>query len=318
MKKIINILFTVTALLAYAPITNAQYGPYSIKGQIQDTYYAEDNPKRLIKFPKENGVQGNTDFAYSKDISAPFSDGTYWIKLESYSTGAASRIESAAPADIVLVLDYSNSMTQAYDQIVKYTARAVANYSVQSVSGNNVRYYKHSDGKYYRVYGTTSGNYRSLYFTADDNVTYYLNNRINNNNNNNAYNTSIEPFDHRPVAGDGVYNTTSNNTAVWRGVLYDGDNSKLANLQKSVVDFVKEIQANNDELELQEGQTGNRIALVLYDHANYDRTGLNSLIDVDSFSFDADDPTILYYSGTNVLAFNDGHGTNTREAMGAA
>ena len=315
MKKIFNIIFTFAALLAFAPIAGAQsYGTYSIKGQIQDTYYAEGNPKRIIDFPKDNGVQGNTDFAYSKDISKPFSDGTYWIKLESYSTGAASRIESAAPADIVLVLDYSNSMSQSYDKYIATGARAIANYSTQGVTGNNVRLYKHTDGEYYRLSATTSGNYRSLYFTAKDGVTYYLNNRTGQN----TYDTSIQPFDHQPTAADGVYNTNTNNQAVWRGVLYNGSNSKLVNLQKAVVDFVKEIQRNNDELDIQEGQIGNRIALILYDHANYTRNGLNALIDVDAFSFNESNPTELLYSGSNVLAFDNGHGTNTREAMGAA
>lgn len=118
MKKLYNTLFAVAALLAFAPAVIAQTpGEWSIKGQIHemvtDTTTGQLVPKYL-EWPKaaENGLQQptGTDFAYSKDISAPQSDGTYWIKLESFATGAASTILTSTPSDIILVLDSSTSM----------------------------------------------------------------------------------------------------------------------------------------------------------------------------------------------------------------
>lgn len=47
-----------------------------------------------------------------------------------------------------------------------------------------------------------------------------------------------------------------------------GDN--ITTLKRAVVDFVKEMQENNDELVLQDGQMGNRIAFVLYAGLLYD------------------------------------------------
>ncbi len=112
MKKIYHTLFAVAALLAFAPAVFAQTpGEWSIKGQINETV---DGVVKYLEWPKaaENGLHkpDNADFAYSKDISAPQSDGTYWIKLESFATGAASTILSSTPSDIILVLDSSTSM----------------------------------------------------------------------------------------------------------------------------------------------------------------------------------------------------------------
>lgn len=113
MKKIYNTLFAVAALLAFAPAVFAQTpGQWSINGQINET--GEGGTVKYLEWPKaaENGIQqpAGTDFAYSKDISAPQSDGTYWIKLESFATGAASTILTSTPSDIILVLDSSTSM----------------------------------------------------------------------------------------------------------------------------------------------------------------------------------------------------------------
>jgi len=110
MKKIYSILLAASALFAFAPSVFAQ-GEYSINGQINETV---EGVTKYLEWPKaaENDTQfpSGTDFAYSKDISAPQSNGTYWIKLESFATGAASRILSSTPSDIILVLDSSTSM----------------------------------------------------------------------------------------------------------------------------------------------------------------------------------------------------------------
>ena len=51
---------------------------------------------------------------YDKTISGPNADGVYTINLEAYVTGSVTVTESVAPADIVLVLDYSGSMTNSF------------------------------------------------------------------------------------------------------------------------------------------------------------------------------------------------------------
>ena len=168
MKKIFNILLSTTALLAFAPFVGAQ-GTYSIDGQIKD-------PKTgaALEWPKDNGVRQASDFAYSKNISSPQSDGTYWIKLESFSTGYASTIESAAPADIVLVLDVSSSMyenrgtTRDYYLDVAYNNNNVRNGTVFSYSSMNDTDY------YYQVGDTRYPVRRERYPNSGTNRRYYL------------------------------------------------------------------------------------------------------------------------------------------------
>ena len=112
MKQLYSIILTAMALLAISPMAGAQnrdatYGEYSINGQITD-------PKRhtILEWPNDYQVHidDGASFGYSKDISSPQSDGTYWIKLESFATGDATFVQSSVPADIVLVLDISSSM----------------------------------------------------------------------------------------------------------------------------------------------------------------------------------------------------------------
>ena len=106
MKKIYSIILTATALLAFSPMAGAQ-GQYSIDGIIKDPKYGT-----TLQWPKDNGVHvdNGASFGYSKNISSPQSDGTYWIKLESFATGNATFVQTSVPADIVLVLDISSSM----------------------------------------------------------------------------------------------------------------------------------------------------------------------------------------------------------------
>lgn len=89
-----------------APALNAQTIEQYIKSK-----YGND---ATIEFPKEQerGTIINTDkkVAYSKNVSSPFNDGTYFIKLETFATGSASYEYVSKPVDIVLVLDVSSSM----------------------------------------------------------------------------------------------------------------------------------------------------------------------------------------------------------------
>ncbi len=293
MKKIFNIILSATLLLAFSPFAISQvtkaddeeeFGEFSIKGQIQDTYYAEGNPKRIINFPKPNGVQGNTDFAYSKDISAPFSDGTYWIKLESYSTGAASRIESAAPADIVLVLDISSSMyenrgtTRDYYLDVAYNNNNVRNNTVFSYSSMNDTDY------YYQVGDTRYPVRRERYPNQGQNRRYYLyyfedangNNTEDNGENRyylNVDGTVVATPNQRPAG------VTQQGGQLFSGTLvHYRTQQRIDALKKAVKDFIDVIDHNDqydddDNLRVDdEGnpeRLGNRISIVTFAAAEH-------------------------------------------------
>lgn len=62
----------------------------------------------------------------AKSVSGPDSQGYYTITLESFATGTTVVTETATPADIVLVLDYSNSMTARYTYKGQTTTRIAA------------------------------------------------------------------------------------------------------------------------------------------------------------------------------------------------
>lgn len=281
MKKIYSILLAFAAILVFSPVLYAQAWKYTDNG---------------------NGV------AYKKTISEPDDNGIYTITLESFVLGQVTVEQKTMPADIVLVLDYSYSM------------------------GSNMYSYSYSLRQH-------SGGYtaRQLYDIRDDAYILYNDkycpvtvNRTGGGGwggGNRTYNASIT------VGGETYWLTSSGlsetqpanvsgDIVIWNGDLYTRTStnlgSKLSNLQKAVVTFVKNIQANNETLGLAEGEIGNRIALVLYDSGVYTGTGRNSLIEVDQYSTNDSAPTQLIYNSTNVLASNDGHGTNPREGMAQA
>ena len=101
MKKIF-ILLTALATFVFAQVAGAQ----TINDKIKD------KAGSTLQFPNDTGVQIDNEnkVAYSKNISKPFSDGTYWIKLETFATGTAEKVVSSTPSDIILVLDLSSSM----------------------------------------------------------------------------------------------------------------------------------------------------------------------------------------------------------------
>ena len=249
MKRIYNTLIAVTAFLVFAPLAHGQ----SINDVIPG-----------LTWPKEdvNVLQQSTtsDFAYRKDISAPQSDGTYWIKLESFSTGAATRILSSTPSDVILVLDSSSSMNTAdYGGTVTYTARNSANYTYNSLGASGwggsapSYYYKHTDNNYYLVSRGQSGNV--YYLSIDVNgTTYYL------------YNNGIQTnLPNSP---------TRNDRTIWTGVLYDrnlsGAVTRISALQDAVKDFIDSIHQNDVDVTAQNSSyPGNRIAIVTYDNDAY-------------------------------------------------
>lgn len=286
MKKINSIFLAFVAILVSCQVLQAQAWKYTDNG---------------------NGV------AYKKTISEPNDEGIYTITLESFVLGQVTIEQKTMPADIVLVLDYSGSMdSHMYGPITGYNPLSSRNYSGEnySTSTTGYPYYYNYNGSYYPVIRVHEGSYYRMYFEVTnaegETVRYYLTRQ----NNTNTI-TTIAPT-----------NVTRRGGTIWNGVLYEAQRedlgTKLSNLQKAVVKFVKNIQQNNNSLGLTEEEVGNRIALVIYDRANYTGTGLNTLIEVDEFTFNQTDATILNYGSTNVLQSNNGSGTNTREAMGEA
>ena len=237
MKRIYNTFFAVTALLVFAPVA---HGQYSINEVIPGLTW----PKQDVNVLQQSA---DTDFAYRKDISAPQSDGTYWIQLESFSTGAATKILTSTPSDIILVLDSSTSMNT--NDYPSYTARPSAEYSYNSY-GNNTYYYKHTDGNYYAVQrgGTYSSNgNRRLWFEVNGTI-WYLSGT--------GGATQTQP------AGVG------NNAPIWTGVLYTrGNQTRINALRTATNEFIDTIYQNDyDVTDQNHNYPGNRIAIVTYDN----------------------------------------------------
>ena len=255
MKKIYYVLIAFAALLTFAPAISAQTpqkpADPSINGQIKD-------PKTgaALVFPKADVLHTDEEnqFAYSKNISQPFNDGTYWIKLESFSTGNATVKLEDAPADIVLVLDVSGSMSSRYSRNETYVPTISdrrANYSIWNNPAGSYDYNNATDetlyvkynGNYYEVERRRDGNnrqYYNLYFTIPGSTTrYYL---------------------------DGTQITTTMPTTYtnqygpcWTGVLYskETDVTRLEALKAAVGVFIEEIQ--NNDLYATDEETGQKI-----------------------------------------------------------
>ena len=259
MKRIYNILLAVTSLLVFGAVVSAEdpeeptYGEWSINGQITD-------PKTgaILQWPKaaENGIQQppGTDFAYSKDISSPLSNGTYWIKLESFSTGALTSVISSVPSDIILVLDSSTSL-DIYNYV---TYTAVNNGEPQGYSytsyGNNQLYVKYND-QYYQVSRNTS----------NSTGVRYLSFSLGNGSGNTRYLSGTDIVNTRP-------NTPTNNTdVIWTGVLYErSSRTRTRALKDATKDFIQEIYDNDvATTSVDSNFDGNRIAIVSYDETSH-------------------------------------------------
>ena len=210
----------------------------------------------------ENGIGTN------KTVGLQDEDGNYTITLEAWAKGGTTVVTSAAPADIVLVLDLSQSMTSNYGSSVSYDDRTRQGYSYQSY-GNNQYYYRHTDGEYYRVsrgYYQDGGNgnngTRHYYLTFEANgTTYYL------------YGNTVTT--ERPSEPSGTYNQRQRqwqNTGetIWTGVLYNQTTtniSRLEALQDAVESFVEVIYHNDnykDDNTLRDEPLGNRLSIVTF------------------------------------------------------
>lgn len=287
MKKIYSIIFTALAVLAFTSAASAQTPDWSIKGQIQDPKYP-GQAGHIIDFPKDKGPEVDTDknFGYSKNVSSPFSDGTYWIKLESFATGSA-KVEDK-PSDIVLVLDVSGSMSESYKSgVTAYIPDASTNYQTFAQNTRYVRY----EGNYYQIQlnrlkngsgnnvDFNQGGYAWLSFKVGS-TTYYMDG-YGNADQIRVASDPVNMSDHPVWTGTGNF---QNSTIMWRGAVYRYDTNgltKLEALKEAVVAFIEEIQ-DNDRYVTKDGvkerrkdkdgneiTLGNRVSIVKFAQSAY-------------------------------------------------
>ena len=223
--------------------------------------YAQNLPEGTYR--EENGI------AYAKraEINA---DGSYTISLESFVTGEVTQTHESVPADVVLVLDVSGSMT---DGINKYTYTAANHTAIQANQNdswdNDTKttnyYYKYTDDNYYRVYigrGRNSSWDRCyfLFFTVDG-TRYHIN-------------SNGQVVTNQPT------NITSNSYDLWNSsvTLYTRTSTpsgmtKLQALKTAVKAFIDQINENDridpETKEERDERLGNRIAIVAFSGASY-------------------------------------------------
>lgn len=268
MKKIFSILLTTIVALSFAPVVSAQY---SIDDFIKEKYGSDAT---IVFHHDDVKLPAEKHFGYSKGISSPFSDGNYWIKLESFATGSAE--QEVKPADIVLVLDFSGSMNSNYKTGNHYDVVlgsnggfAYSNGFWTATDATSQRFYK-TDGHYYQVRRgnePTGGTYvdgggtereefwQYLYYEVDGRK-YFLDGK-------NVVTTMPKK-----------YTNANNNAIIWSGALYQYKNftsttssggntwTRLRELRSAVAEFVDIIYQNDNEY----GGTplGNRISVVTY------------------------------------------------------
>ena len=245
MKKLYRSLIAIAASLLLVPVVSAQTNP---------PYYINE----------QNGIAYNK---YVKD--GPNAKGEYTLHIETFATGEVTMETKVVPSDVVLVLDNSGSMYQRYvltdasleEQLVldrdfnyytsnnafigiKADGTGSSGCPVTVMNTDNPRYILY-EGTYYKLEGggnTTNGFY--LRFKPTGSSTYkYLDN------------TSI--VDEMPTT------YKKQNLVIYREKLYSYPTRKYV-LNESVKRFIQLINENNQTLPLEEGQMGNRIAIVAF------------------------------------------------------
>ena len=201
--------------------------------------------------------------ATSKKVDGP-ENGYYTITLESFATGKSTVTETATPVDIVLVLDVSGSMDET---MYKYNG-TTQQWSYNAV-GNTNRYYKHTDGTYYRIqrYNDRDGCYLYFQIGSGYGSQYWF----------------LWGSGAQQEWPSGVDETTT----IFTGTLYTREDvgTKIDNLKDAVETFVNTVNHNANFDKQGKQRTSvlhNRISVVKYAGARY----YNSNQDSDS-CFDA-------------------------------
>lgn len=99
----------------------------------------------------------------------PNSDGTYKIRLESYSTGTVTQQTTTKPTDIVLVLDQSGSMAEKFSQVSRADADIEAGKTEGAYVTPNGEKMRYNNGEWQYYY---SGLFSSYWTTYSENTFY--------------------------------------------------------------------------------------------------------------------------------------------------
>ena len=265
-------------------------------------------------YSEEGGI------ATAKHVSNQNADGTYTITLETFATGQMEVEISTAPADIVLVLDLSQSMTTGYGSShYEYTARNSQGYSYNGY-GNNQYYYRHN-GDYYRVYRDRAASNRDCVLYFDD--------------------TTTNPTTRYYLSGTGITTTrptnVDNNTqTIWTGVLYSRaqvQGTRLSALQDAVESFLEEIYHNDNyeddtDAHPRDEPLGNRLSVVTFggpmgnDNVTKVNIGLTDVTNADGTKNESIISSILALntsnSTTNGINNANHYGTYSDEGMALA
>lgn len=159
-------------------------------------------------------------------------DGTYTIDLDAYATGEATFDTVTVPADIILVLDVSGSMTDNMTGAsYTYTARPSQAYTYSNY-GSNQYYYLDNNGNYNRVERNSNNGRYYLRYGTQGNRTYLTGTTTQNSRPSNA--------------------PTSTTGTIWTGVLYERTEApavtKMDALKTAVNSFIDEVAAKNAEV----------------------------------------------------------------------
>lgn len=283
MKKLYKSLMAVAASLLLIPNAIAQ---------------------RNIPYTEKDG------FGYNKYIvsDTPNENGEYTVRIETFLTGEVEMKNVSLPSDIILVLDASGSMNEAYnigmrvpeDLVSAGTVNVTYNaFDTEQVSTNGWRWirYPYNTGNYYRIHRlreqtyvpdpenpNTKWYYYFYYFDVEENGTttrYWLDLTSGTASADNPGIVTEKPYTVHDVAKSGDYGGKQ----VWKGILYKYP-PKVKVMREAVSEFIDMIAANSDTLDLKPGEIGNRIAVVRFatEYPTTDAFQADSLIELNSGS----------------------------------
>lgn len=285
MKKILYYFVAIGSLLTSAQIASAQHSIQDVIGNL--IFVNEKDPK----------IDPETLVGQRKSISQPQEDGTYWIKIEAFTTGQAEIVTKPVPADIVLLLDLSTSMCVSrgtlssvardtpltYNKVVN--ARSAAeNYVFDVANSDEYRQlfgeYDSSTGRYYLYYNQNGGN--TKYYLTHSNSSTRINGNTTNRNNA-AYATDPNETI--------VVNNNSDGQRVYTA------SSRIFELKQAVDAFVGTINAKDKQGE-NGARIGNRLSIITFETDPHVIQGMTTMSDAAAAEMKASAWDFVLRSGT--------------------
>lgn len=242
MKHIVKTILPFVAFFAFVPGLFAQ----------------SDEPTGQVIPDDYHDLGGLT---YSKIVQGPNDNGEYFIYLKSFVTGEVTVQTGTAPADIVLVLDYSTSM-KSYgtdgQTLLSHLQTAVAGF-VSQIKTSNSNVIQDSKGGHrlaFVLYGSsvaTGAGRNTLYainsYTVNGSAVYYGNTNVTGwNNNNRGTASGLGMQRARDIIGTEVSSHTYEDTIV------DGVEYKNSRRSKIVVWFTDGDPTGTNNGEATEGR----------------------------------------------------------------